>query len=108
LYSNQIGCDGERVYYDGCSLICQNGQVVARGSQFSLDQVQVITATVDLEQVRSYQRSVSSRCMQATTEKDVYPRITFDLDVCSVNYKDLKNVCKPIPLVFHTPEEEIR
>ena len=27
LYSNLIGCDGERVYYDGCCLIALNGEV---------------------------------------------------------------------------------
>lgn len=36
LYANQQGCDGERVYYDGCCMIIVNGQVIAQGSQFSL------------------------------------------------------------------------
>ena len=27
MYSNLIGCDGERVYYDGCCLIALNGEV---------------------------------------------------------------------------------
>uniref|UniRef100_A0A8C5GKZ7 Glutamine-dependent NAD(+) synthetase n=1 Tax=Gouania willdenowi TaxID=441366 RepID=A0A8C5GKZ7_GOUWI len=39
LYSNHRGCDGERVYYDGCSLVAINGDVVAQGSQFSLNDV---------------------------------------------------------------------
>lgn len=39
LYSNQKGCDGERVYYDGCAMIAVNGEIVALGSQFSLDDV---------------------------------------------------------------------
>lgn len=28
LYSNLIGCDGERVYYDGSCLIALNGEVL--------------------------------------------------------------------------------
>ena len=45
LYANQQGCDGAgRQYYDGCSLIVLNGDVVAQGSQFSLNEVEVITA----------------------------------------------------------------
>ena len=36
LYSNQQGCDGDRLYYDGCAMILVNGEVVAQGSQFSL------------------------------------------------------------------------
>lgn len=52
LYANQRGCDGDRLYYDGCALIAINGTIVAQGSQFSLDDVEVVTATVDLEEVR--------------------------------------------------------
>ncbi|KAL8716169.1 MAG: hypothetical protein Q9220_000074 [cf. Caloplaca sp. 1 TL-2023] len=51
LYSNQQGTDGaSRQYYDGCSLIMLNGDVVAQGSQFSINDVEVITATVDLDE----------------------------------------------------------
>ena len=64
MYSNLIGCDGERVYYDGCCMIALNGDVLAQGSQFSLDEVEVITATVDLEDVRSYRGASLSRGMQ--------------------------------------------
>lgn len=39
LYANQRGCDGDRVYYDGCAMVAINGDVVARGAQFSLDDV---------------------------------------------------------------------
>jgi hypothetical protein len=39
LYSNFFGCDGERVCYDGCSMVALNGDVVARGAQFSLKEV---------------------------------------------------------------------
>lgn len=39
LLANQKGCDGDRLYYDGCALIAMNGRVYAQGSQFSLDDV---------------------------------------------------------------------
>lgn len=39
LYANQKGCDGDRVYYDGCSMVAVNGDIVAQGAQFSLDDV---------------------------------------------------------------------
>ena len=32
LYSNQQGCDGDRLYYDGCSMIIMNGRVLAQGN----------------------------------------------------------------------------
>ena len=39
LYANQQGCDGDRLYYDGCAMIAANGKIVAQGSQFSLKDV---------------------------------------------------------------------
>ena len=39
---------------DGCSCIAINGDVVAQGSQFSLKDVEVLTAQVDLDAVIIY------------------------------------------------------
>jgi len=39
VLANQKGCDGDRLYYDGCAMISMNGETVAQGSQFSLDDV---------------------------------------------------------------------
>ena len=39
MYSNLRGCDGERVYYQGGSLIGINGNIVTRGESFSLKDV---------------------------------------------------------------------
>ena len=33
LYANQQGCDGNRLYYDGCACIAVNGQLVAQVSK---------------------------------------------------------------------------
>ncbi|MCI22193.1 glutamine-dependent NAD(+) synthetase-like, partial [Trifolium medium] len=51
MYSNQQGCDGGRLYYDGCASVVVNGDVVAQGSQFSLNDVQVVVAQIDLDVV---------------------------------------------------------
>lgn len=53
LYANQRGCDGSRLYFDGCALIVVNGDVVAQAPQFSVQEVEVVAATVDLDDVRS-------------------------------------------------------
>ncbi len=34
LYANQQGCDGGRLYYDGCAMVAMNGELLAQGSQF--------------------------------------------------------------------------
>lgn len=39
ILANQKGCDGDRLYYDGCAMISMNGDTIAQGSQFSLDDV---------------------------------------------------------------------
>ena len=60
MYANARGCDGGRVYYDGCSLIAVNGEVVAQGKNFSLQDVEVVTATVDLNDVSTYRGNLYS------------------------------------------------
>ncbi|EDM12218.1 NAD synthetase 1, isoform CRA_d [Rattus norvegicus] len=66
LLANQKGCDGDRLYYDGCAMIAMNGSIFAQGTQFSLDDVEVLTATLDLEDVRSYRAEISSRNLEVS------------------------------------------
>ncbi|KAI9159424.1 glutamine-dependent NAD(+) synthetase [Blastocladiella emersonii ATCC 22665] len=78
LYANQQGCDGERIYYDGSALVAVNGDVVALGSQFSLKDVEVVTAVVDLEDVRSFRSGRISSNLQAAAAPR-YPRVHVDV-----------------------------
>ncbi|MCJ1284309.1 glutamine-dependent NAD(+) synthetase [Xylographa opegraphella] len=107
LYANQQGCDGDRLYYDGSCMIVINGRVVAQGTQFSLRDVEVVTATVDLEEVRSY-RTSRSRAMQAK-ESTPYHRIEVSISLSS-NPEDVNPMVGPskeIEFKYHLPEEEI-
>ncbi|EPQ29776.1 uncharacterized protein PFL1_02449 [Pseudozyma flocculosa PF-1] len=128
LYANQQGCDGDRLYYDGCPLIAVNGAIVAQGSQFSLDDVQVVSATVDLDDVRAH-RAAKSRGMQAAVQRGGpewgngqsrgYRRIPADIEMgrsqefgsetprTLARQLVLKATSKPIEVRYHTPEEEI-
>ncbi|KAJ3005622.1 UNVERIFIED_CONTAM: glutamine-dependent NAD(+) synthetase [Siphonaria sp. JEL0065] len=105
LYSNQHGCDGERVYYDGSALIIVNGEVVAQGRQFFLEDVEVVTATIDLGRVRSF-RSIASRGIQASAS-DSYHRIRTHTKLSKFDL-----TCYETPALksikYHTPSEEIR
>ena len=103
IYANQQGCDGGRLYFDGCALIAINGEILAQGSQFSLDDVEVITATVDLQEVSSFRRSISSRSVQAT-QVDSIERISIDFDLTTPRFIA---PTKPITVFYHQPEEEI-
>lgn len=54
MYANEKGCDGGRLYFDGCACVALNGSLLAQGAQFGLSDVEVVTATVDLDEVASY------------------------------------------------------
>lgn len=104
LYANQQGCDGGRLYFDGCAMILMNGHVVAQGSQFSLHDVEVIVATVDLQDVRSYRGSIASRSVQASEEKPV-PRI--DVDFALSDSPIQRKPSSKVAIKYLTVEEEI-
>lgn len=88
-------------------MIVVNGDVVAQGSQFSLNDVEVVTATVDIESVRTY-RCSASRGLQASKQS---PYVRLDLDMrLSRSGEEAEpglvtsEFFKPR---FHAPEEEI-
>ncbi|GJP63540.1 hypothetical protein CLOP_g20605 [Closterium sp. NIES-67] len=128
LYANQKGCDGGRLYYDGCAMVVVNGQVVAQGAQFSVVDVEVVIATVDLDQVASYRGAISSLREQASASApapsssfpsssssssslSVSPpivRIPSDIPICHPPSTSLTlATSRPIQIHYHCPEEEI-
>ena len=97
LYANQKGCDGGRLYFDGCAMIWVNGQMVAQGSQFEgMDEV-CACMRVRCHDVRGapinsarrrwrwwWRRSISARC--ATSGRSLSrDRSRRDLGECSAN-----------------------
>lgn len=105
LFSNLRGCDGQRVYFNGCSMVALNGEIVARAKQYALQDVEVTSATIDLEDIRSYRISQRSRSTTAASTK-TYPRIYVDFDLSTKNDLFIPTNL-PLQWVFHTPEEEI-
>ncbi|KAI1171259.1 NAD+ synthase [Nemania sp. FL0916] len=80
VYANATGVDGEaRMLFDGSSMILLNGKPLEQGSQFSLEPVEVITATIDLEEIRSFRSSIS-RNVQAAHQPD-YTRVEWDIQL---------------------------
>jgi len=111
LYANQQGCDGDRLYYDGCAMIAVNGDIIAQGSQFSLNDVEVVTATIDIEDVRAH-RTRSSRNMQATAAER-YHRIEVGFSLSGGKFREVQDVFEEglevrFKVRYHTPEEEIK
>jgi NAD+ synthase (glutamine-hydrolysing) len=117
LYANQQGCDGDRLYYDGCAMIALNGTIIAQGSQFSLNDVEVVSATIDIEEVRSHRAGKNSRSYQAAGAER-YQRIEVDFALSKVSgieeygervveEADSEGLGKGYVVKYHTPEEEI-
>ncbi|KAF5331469.1 hypothetical protein D9758_015504 [Tetrapyrgos nigripes] len=112
LYANQQGCDGDRLYYDGCAMIAVNGRIVAQGSQFSLNDVEVVTATIDIEDVRSH-RAKSSRSMQAA-QAEKYYRVEVPFSLSHGKFEEVREedmigflATQTLEVRYHRPEEEI-
>ncbi|XP_029438309.1 glutamine-dependent NAD(+) synthetase isoform X2 [Rhinatrema bivittatum] len=104
VLANLKGCDGDRLYYDGCAMISVNGHIVAQGSQFSLDDVEVLVATLDLEDVRSYRAEISSRSLVASRVQP-YHRVKVEFELSS--HDVWVAASEPIQWRYHSPEEEI-
>ena len=90
-------------------MIALNGRVIAQGSQFSLADVEVVSATIDIEDVRAH-RAKSSRSMQAAGAER-YHRIEAPIALSSGKFEEIQELNRPAVLPdgvrYHTPEEEI-
>ena len=67
LYSNLVGGDGTRLYFDGSSLISVNGEIVGQAAQFSLKEVDTVACMIDLAEIRSYRQAAASFQEQSST-----------------------------------------
>ncbi len=60
VYSNLLGCEEGRIIYDGGAMIATQGRLVAAGERFSMAEMQLTHAVVDVEQTRMLQGWTSS------------------------------------------------
>ena len=107
LYSNQRGCDGGRLYYDGCACVHVNGDLIVQTRQFDVRDVEVVTATIDLDDIRSLRASVVSRQQQAAVTPPMH-KITVDFTLSiPASTPSTYAAATPIEPLIHSPEEEI-
>ena len=102
LYANLRGCDGERLYFDGASMILKNGELLAIGSQFSLGEIEVVTSTVNLDDVRSYRSNIKITSQPLSPELYHKIYVPFSLSCCNNSSPSL-----PIQIQYLSPPEEI-
>ncbi|MCC6537091.1 MAG: NAD(+) synthase [Bryobacterales bacterium] len=60
IYANLLGNEAGRIIYDGGALIASGGRLVAQGPRFSLDEVVVTAATIDIDATRTIQTRTAS------------------------------------------------
>lgn len=125
LYANQRGCDGGRLYFDGCAAVALNGEIIAQGRQFALADVEVVTATVDLDSIVAKRGAFAAMRAQAAAAGGASPiaRVSVDFRLCGggaagggvAGNGDAQNSrtrvgrvpSPPIPPSYHSVEEEI-
>ncbi|XAR70145.1 NAD(+) synthase (glutamine-hydrolyzing) [Bertholletia excelsa] len=105
MCSNHQGCDGSCLYYDGCSCVTVNGDVGAQGSQFSLKDVEVVVAQIDLDVFASLRGSISSFQEQASCKSKV-SAVEAPYKLCQ-SFNLQMSLSSPLELRYHSPEEEI-
>jgi NAD+ synthase (glutamine-hydrolysing) len=89
-------------------MVLLNGDVLVQGKQASLESVEVVTATVDLEDIRAYRSSIS-RGHQAAISEAKYERIqtAFELSPAESDLDTASQPTLPIKPRIHSVEEEI-
>ena len=102
LYSNQLGCDGNRLVFDGNSMIYKNGALLATGEHLSFQEVEVVTATINLDEVRAYRSAIVSRGIQADQRDIKAPRIKIDEFVPEFRFTKVDNTA-----FSYTPTMEV-
>jgi len=109
VYANHQGCGGDQLYYDGCAMIALNGRIIAQGSQLSFADVEVVAATIDIEDVRAH-RAKSSRNMQAAGAER-YHCIEAPIALSSGKFNVIEELnrpaARPNEVRYHMLEEEI-
>ena len=90
----------------GCSSLCLNGQIVGRTAQYGIEEVEVATATIDLEDIRTYRNAVRSRNIKAASSPS-FPRVYVTGFALSGPRDVSVPTSKVIEWIYHSPEEEI-
>lgn len=114
LYANQMGCDGDRLYFDGSAIISLNGQLLAQSPQFSPKHVHVVTATVDLDLIQILRGNRPSFTNQAAASSRVFPFEYANIRVGDVRLCWPSGLSSQLPITspviqprYHAPAEEI-
>jgi len=107
MYANQLGCDGERLVFDGNGCIYVNDKLVATGEHLSYMDVEVVTATVDLDEVKNGRTASVSHELQSDQRDHTLHRIHVDFNFCQQKADVVTMTTSEIPLKQYEMVEEM-
>jgi NAD+ synthase (glutamine-hydrolysing) len=88
-------------------MIIVNGTIRAQGSQFSLNEVEVVTATIDLTEVTNYRASPSASLQALNIPVYQREQVDYRLSLPESEFDRSISPSLPRPLISHVPESEI-
>ena len=105
LYANEFGSDGGRLFFDGSSCISMNGKFYGMCPQFSINEVEVTSATLDLTEIEAF-RSSAFRLAPGLVSTEIrrFERIDLDVNLCDNSKseaKKLHELTNQIDIKFH-------
>lgn len=81
MYTNLKGGEGNRLYFDGNGMIVTLGELVAQAPQFTIDDVDVTVANLDLDKVRGERMKTGSHGSQTGTVEP-FERVLAPINIC--------------------------
>ena len=75
VYANLVGNEAGRAIYDGGALIASSGELLTAGPRFEFNQVDVVSADVDIDLTRTRRAGIHS--MSADVTDEVHERIVY-------------------------------
>ena len=81
VYSNLEGGDGDRLYFDGGSMIYKDGEMIAMETRFDLMDVKVLTREIDLSSILRNRLKNNSYETQASLETNKFPIIKLNTEL---------------------------
>jgi len=78
VYANLMGNEAGRAIYDGGALIASGGKLLATGPRFGFHDIDLVSATIDVEAIRLNQARTASFQPQLNSEDNCCVRVAFD------------------------------
>ena len=102
IYTNNLGCDGGRLYFDGNNICMVNGEITNMGQSCPMEDVVIDEVTVDISEVRHMRLNDVNFLREASLMEQEVPIVDIDFIISDNVYLPIK---PSIPGLLPPPEE---